>query len=75
MYREIVKQYRGEKTVAFITLTSGAYAVGVIENHGTEALLLRQKDGTAKLVMKQAIETMCPRSAVNPIPRKKREEG
>lgn len=72
MYREIVKQYRDEKTVAFIALTSGAYAVGVIENHGPEALLLRRKDGTAELVMKQAIVSMCPFAAAKS-PRKKQE--
>ena len=69
MYREIVKQYREEKTVAFITLSDGKYTVGVIENHGPEALLLRRKDGAAELVMKQAIVTMCP----NKPPRKKQE--
>ena len=69
MYREIVKQYREEKTVVLITLSNGKYAVGVIENHGPEALLLRRKDGTAALVMKQAVVTMCP----NKPPQKKQE--
>lgn len=58
MYREIIKEHREKKTKVLITLVSGKYSIGVIENHGPEALLLRRKDGAAELVMKQAIETI-----------------
>ncbi len=72
MFREVIKQYRDDKARVFITLTSGKYVTGVIVNHGPEALLVQEKDGTSRLVMKQAIETVSLAAVVKP-PQKKRE--
>lgn len=66
MFREVIKQYREEKSHVCISLSSGKYVIGVIVNHGPEALLVQTDMNGQQLVMKQAIESIRPASDHKP---------
>ena len=70
MFREFVKEQRSEGRRVCINLTGGRYILGVIVNHGPEAMLVQTGPSDQVLVMKQAVESIRPATDRKPARKK-----